>query len=255
MADVRDGLAQRDSGVRFDWGSTGCLELSVATGCVAVVDVLTFTTAVSIATARGIAVLPLSMDAEDPEGFAASRRAQLAVGRQDMTTERPWSLSPASLAAGPWVNRLVLPSPNGALVALVAEGAVVAACLRNAEAVARWIVARGYGTLERPALIVASGERWSDGSLRPALEDALGAGAVLSHLAKAGLPLSAEASAMAAMFEGISDLDASLRACASARELKANGYERDVDAALELDADKHVPLLRLGAFSAASDLR
>ncbi|MEV0095209.1 hypothetical protein [Streptomyces sp. NPDC050738] len=88
----------------------------------------------------------------------------------------PWSLSPAALRRAPFVPRLVLPSPNGSAIAAAAgESAVLAGSLRNASAVGRWLADRGYGTLDRPVAVIASGERWPDGSLRPALEDLLGA--------------------------------------------------------------------------------
>ncbi|MEV0180198.1 hypothetical protein AB0I54_12975 [Streptomyces sp. NPDC050625] len=59
---------------------------------------------------------------------------------------------------------------------------VIAACLRHVTAVSSWLVARGYGTPEHPVPVIAAGERWPEGSLRPALEDLLGAGALISEL-------------------------------------------------------------------------
>ena len=96
--------------------------------------------------------------------------------------DQPWSLSPAALLRAPYTPRLVLPSPNGSTIAAAASGLVLAACLRNASAVGRWLAAHGYGTPSRPVLVVPAGERWPDGSLRPSLEDGLGAGAVIAAL-------------------------------------------------------------------------
>jgi 2-phosphosulfolactate phosphatase len=137
------------------------------------------------------------------------------------------------------------------VISLLAAGVVVAACIRNAGAVARWIVEEGYGTRAHPVLVLAAGERWADESLRPAVEDAIGAGAVLEYLRQADLPLSAEASVIANLYRSIVDLDEAVRACASARELQAIGYGRDVDDAVALDVDGHVPVLRDGAFTIA----
>jgi 2-phosphosulfolactate phosphatase len=134
---------------------------------------------------------------------------------------------------------------------VAAHNAVVASCLRNASAVGRWLIAQGYGTLGHPVVVVASGERWPDGSLRPALEDALGAGAVLHHLNSAGCALSAEAGAMAAMFASTRDVRSAIRACGSARRLVDAGYGADVDVASQVDCDRAVPILKDRAFSGA----
>lgn len=247
---VPEALRQQDFGVRFEWGPTGCQQLSIESGCVVVVDVLSFTTAVTVATARGMALLPLPLGAGDPDAYAAAQGASLAVRRREVSKEQPWSLSPSSLAGGPFTERLVLPSPNGALTSLVAKGTVVAGCLRNASTVARWIIDRGYGSTDRPALLVAAGERWPDGSLRPAIEDGVGAGAILGPLQDAGLRLSPEAAAMADLYRAIDDPREAIGACSSGRELQRIGYGHDVDDAVAIDAERHVPLLRDGAFTA-----
>ena len=78
------------------------------------------------------------------------------------------------------IIRCVLPSQNGAEITLQAARIakiVFGGCLRNALAVAA--AAQRCGSSFN---VIAAGERWPDGSLRPALEDWLGAGAILRHL-------------------------------------------------------------------------
>lgn len=77
-------------------------------------------------------------------------------------------------------------------------GVVVAACLRNARAVAAWLSERS-GADDGPVTVIAAGERWPDGSLRPA-QDLLGAGAVVAALAqRRGVRVSPEAAAAGAV--------------------------------------------------------
>jgi 2-phosphosulfolactate phosphatase len=84
--------------------------------------------------------------------------------------------------------------------------------------------------------VIAAGERWPDGSLRPALEDLLGAGALVSDLHAQGAgPMSAEAAAAKAAYEGTADLRRAVAACASGRELAAAGFAEDVAIATEED--------------------
>lgn len=242
-------LGQSAAPVRFEWGPTGAAALGATDGCLVVIDVLSFTTAVTVATGRGIAVLPCRLSDLGAQALAAAHGAELAVRRRDMCQEHPWSLSPAALARAPFTPRLVLPSPNGSAIAATARGVVVAACLRNAAAAATWALQHGYGTDERPVAVIAAGERWPDGSLRPALEDGLGAGAVLWHLSVAGCQLSAEAAAMATTYEATADVGDAVRASASALELIAIGFSSDVDVAIEADVDAHVAVLADGAFT------
>ncbi len=252
----QDGaFGQSDADVRFESGPVGAAQLAGGGACVVVIDVLSFTTAVTVVTSRGMAVYPQRWDDPATGAFAAEHDAQLVVRRRDLSAERPWSLSPAVLRTAPLTPRLVMPSPNGSTIAAAAvttTETVVAASLRNAAAVGRWLVTHGFGTSARPAVIIASGEKWRDASLRPALEDALGAGAVLHHLRAAGCSLSAEAHAVAGMYEATGDVEAALRSCGSARQLVKAGYGGDVDVAAELDCDETVPVVRDGAFTASS---
>lgn len=233
--------------VRLEWGPVGAEALAPVDIAV-VVDVLSFTTTLTMAAERGIEVHPFRWRDERATAFAAEHDAVLAVQRQDARDRGGVSLSPASLAGADGVRRLVLPSPNGSTIsALLADSGatVVGACLRNRRAVAAWLapkVASG-ATLA----LIPAGERWPDGSLRPAAEDLWGAGAVLDALGPADL--SPEAEAAVAAFRAASLPDA-LAACSSGRELIAAGFGDDVELAATLDVSAVVPVLRDGTFVA-----
>lgn len=98
--------------------------------------------------------------------------------------------------------------------------------------------------------VVPAVERWPDGSLRPAVEDLWGAGAVVSGLVAAGWAgLSAEARTAASAFEAIADdVAGSLHRCASGYELAELGCREDVEIAAELDRSSRVPVLIDGVF-------
>jgi 2-phosphosulfolactate phosphatase len=143
---------------------------------------------------------------------------------------------------------VVLASPNGATVSLAAAeaGAVVlAGCLRNASAVAA--AARDLGG---PVGVVAAGELRHDGSLRPAVEDLIGAGAVLNALG--GHPSPEARAAVAAFLDAAPDLPSVLAGCASGRELAARGLDADLRLAAEHDVSRTVPRLEGGAFAQLS---
>jgi 2-phosphosulfolactate phosphatase len=238
--------------VRFEWGPTGADAVADGAAYAAVVDVLSFTTTVTVAVERGIAVHPFAWKDERAGEHAASLGATLAVGRHEARRAGGGvSLSPASVAAASGVARLVLPSPNGSTIAarLAGSGAtVLAAGLRNRRAVAGHLAARlGDGGLA----VVAAGERWPDGSLRPAVEDLWGAGALLAALADHGVDgFSPEAALAAAAFRAVEDrVHAVLAACASGRELVDGGFPDDVAVAAALDAAGVVPVLADGAFT------
>lgn len=228
--------------VRFEWGPTGAA--AVAAPVTVVVDVLSFTTTLTVAVERGMTVYPFGWKDERAATYAAERDAVLARGRSERAGV---SLSPASVRAAAGVERLVLPSPNGSAIAfgLAGTGAtVVGASLRNASAVARWVAGREVS-------VVAAGERWPDGSLRPAVEDLWGAGAVIAGLVDRGVTgLTPEARMAERAFRSAS-LPDDLVACASGQELVEMGFAGDVDIAAEVDASDVVPVLRGDAFEEA----
>ncbi|MCI4063609.1 2-phosphosulfolactate phosphatase [Micromonospora sp. R77] len=244
--------AQPGSGARFDWGLTGAAELGRVCAALVVVDVLSFTTAVEVAVGRGMRVHPFPWG-EQAADYARRVGAVAAVGRRRTTPEHPWSLSPAALRAAPVVPDLVLPSPNGSAISAAASATglpVIAACLRNARAVGRWLQAEGYGSIDAPVGVVAAGERWPDGSLRPSVEDQLGAASVLDALSDVSGGLSVEAAMALAALASTPDVAAAVRGCVSGRELIEGGFAADVAVAVQLDVSDVVPVLRQGVFTA-----
>ena len=293
--------------VRLEWGPDGVAALAPVCAVVIIVDVLSFSTAVDVAVGRGASVLPLPVDetAVPPVHETAVPPGTIVAGRRGCGS---WSLSPASLLDLPAGTRLALPSPNGATLSAAAASVpgtvVLAGCLRNAPAVAAAAVAlsanstpRGFDHARAPRAsssrtrdadgvigVVPAGERWPDGRLRPAVEDLLGAGAVIAGLdagaVAAGLGASAvvaglgagavaaglgagavvsglgagscspEALAAADAFHAAHrrGLAAALDGCASGRELAAAGFGADVALAAEYGVSSTAPVLRDGEY-------
>lgn len=243
------GHDQSSYRLRLEWGPTGAQ--AVRADIAVVVDVLSFTTTLSVAVERGIEVFPFLWRDSRAAEHALRHAATLAVGRFEALSRgdaRHVSLSPASLAEVEGVERLVLPSPNGSAISFALADAgsrVVGACLRNAGAVARWLapqVADGASVV-----VVPAGERWYDDTLRPAVEDLWGAGAVLDALLEslgqdATAAASPEARMAVAAWRAV-DLPLDLAHCAGGRELSEAGFAADVAIAAQHDVSEVVPVL------------
>lgn len=228
-------LSQGEFDVRCEWGLHGVEALAPISDVVVIVDVLSFTTCVDIATANGAAVFPYRFRDGGAANFAGERNALLAGPRG--AAAGTYSLSPTGLLDIPAGVRLVLPSPNGSTLSL-ATGTTptLAGCLRNSRAVATCAARIG-----RRIAVVPCGERWPDASLRPALEDLLGAGAIIRHLAGSKSP---EAHAAQALFDSVrADLARIVAQCSSGQELIHRGYRVDIEHSTRLDCSDSAPLL------------
>ncbi|NLP84419.1 phosphosulfolactate phosphohydrolase [Microbacterium sp. CFH 90308] len=201
--------------VRFEWGAAGLARLAAA-DVVVVVDVLRFSTTVAMAVARGESV-PL-----DDAAHAVSL--------------------------------------NGAAVAAAAEASgsvVLLGCLRNAGAVAGAVLAEQQRRGERTSIaVIAAGElagRDPGSPLRFAVEDQLGAGAIIDALGAFGIDhTSPEAAAACESFRGLRGaVRHLLTASGSGQELVTLGRRDEVLAAAALDAATVVPVLSQGAFVAS----
>jgi len=238
---------QREYDVRLEWGLSGLQALAPASDVLIIVDVLSFTTCVDIVVGRGGFVYPYRDSLDALPAYAQARNALFAApGRRH---EAAYSLSPASLMAIPAGTRLVLPSPNGSTLSLsTANVPAMAGCLRNAQAVAT----RAKQSGQRIS-VIAAGERWKEksggvasGGLRVALEDLLGAGAIISYLDGRRSP---EAETAVAVFRHAqADLPDLLTRCGSGKELIGRGFAEDVQLAGQLNVSAAAPLLEDGAY-------
>ncbi len=251
--------AARGAGTRVDveWGVAGARSLSEGpepADVVVVVDVLSFSTSVTVACERGARVWP-HPGGEAAHELARSLEAVLAGTRSH--TSGP-SLSPASLLDLPDGVRLVLPSPNGSSVAhllMASRALVLVGCLRNAAAVAARVAElveqlreqRGPDAPTRVA-VVPAGERWGR---RLAARGLRGPrrrrrGGDPSRRRLDDVVLSPEARVAAMAFEHLEGLAGT----PSGRELVERGFAEDVAIAEQVDASSVVPVLREGSFTA-----
>lgn len=233
---------QSEYDIKCEWGLQGVQTLAPICDVLIIVDVITFSTRVEIAVARGAMVYPYAFKDGDAEAFASSIGGVVADIRSS-AADHPLNAvqSLLGIAAG---TRIVLPSPNGAALSLAA-GAVptLAGCMRNAKA-----LADAASQIGQRIGVIAAGERWrTDGSLRPSLEDWLGAGAIIRHLAGSRSPeaWAAVAGAEAAIEQGLGTL---LMGCASGKELVAANRSEDVRLCAMLDVSGSVPILRDRAY-------
>ncbi|MEM8897031.1 MAG: 2-phosphosulfolactate phosphatase [Bacteroidota bacterium] len=226
---------QEDFNIRLEWGMKGVKVLSPVSDVLIIVDILSFSTSVDIATSRGATILPYPYKDATAKSYAREKEALLAEPKR--TLSQALSLSPSSLIQIASGTRLVLPSPNGSTLSFATgETPTLCGCLRNARAVAEYAMSLGSRISVIPA-----GEKWEDGSLRVALEDYIGAGAIISYLK--GL-LSPESKSSLTVFNAIeSQLSHTLKGCNSGRELIERGFEQDVLLAADLNVSSTVPFL------------
>lgn len=239
------GISPMMPKIACEWGLSGIEAWKACADVFVIVDVLSFSTAVSVAVGNGATVFPF------PYGDAAAAAAEAARHEAIAASPRSagggqLSLSPASLKHIAWGTRLLLPSPNGSRLSLATGDApTICGCFRNARAVgAAASRLAGDGTI----VVIAAGERWPDQTLRTAIEDWLGAGAIIDAL---GGTRNAEADLAAEAYRAAKPhLAEILRDSRSGRELSGWGYAADTEVALEVNATDVVPMMREGAYQA-----
>jgi 2-phosphosulfolactate phosphatase len=227
--------------IRCEWGLPGIRLVGGSADVLIIVDALSFSTCVDVAVSRGARVFPFRWKDESARDYATRLSAELAAPRGQTGK---FSLSPVSMRNAIEGTRIVLPSPNGSELTMEAEAAgriVLTGCFRNCQAVAKYAAARGKTTA-----VIAAGERWPDGTLRPAVEDLAAAGAIIASLPGVASP---EASAALAVWNfAKGDLHTFLASCTSGQELIERRFEEDVRIAGEVNASSTVPVLHERAY-------
>jgi 2-phosphosulfolactate phosphatase len=236
--------------VRLAWGRRGAQAATEKGDILVVVDTLRFSTAAATAVHHGALIYPCPTDAAMFSALALRVGGEVASHRHgSLSSVLPrFSLSPRSYLGVEPGTRIVLPSPNGSTCCQYGSSAAAlfVGALVNAQAVASAVTHLLSDASELSATLLACGERWRDpdeeGVLRFALEDYLGAGAVLTALP---FPQTIEAQACGATFQAMRDhLEAVLWECASGQELRAKGLGEDVHFAAQLNIFDTAPVLR-----------
>ena len=198
--------------LHMGWGHREAGDAAERGDLLVVVDVLRFTSAATTAAAHGAIVRPLEWT------WGAAVGTKSPVHYIEAEVSKIYDVS----------------SPNGAMCCRHG-GEVLAGSLLNAAATAAEAMqlASAEGT---DVTVLACGERWHDTrKLRFALEDYLGAGAILSHM-RGSATMSADAELCARAFDAAgADLERLVRECPSGRELVEWGKGSDVDHACRLD--------------------
>ncbi|HEX8575594.1 MAG TPA: 2-phosphosulfolactate phosphatase [Flavobacterium sp.] len=226
---------QQEFDIRLEWGLKGVEELAPISDVIIIVDILSFSTCVDIATRNGAIIYPYRWKDESATEYAKTIGAELADFNRKYTDA--FSLSPTSLLKISSATKLILPSPNGSTLTL-STGTTPTLCgsLRNAKSVANF--AKKYGN---KISIIPAGEQWADKSLRVAFEDLVGAGAIISYLTGS---LSPESKTALTIFENSkTNLTEEIKKCSSGKELIARGFNKDILLACELNISYNVPIL------------
>lgn len=239
--------------VKFEWGLSGAKAVAPECDLAIVVDVLSFTTTLSVALDAGITVLPYPVRGDGARAYAQEMDAVQAVGRSTARGDQISLSSPTIRDRAHHPERLVLPSPNGSTISYELSQlvpCVVGGSLRNSAAIGRWVAQRYFDGAR--IAVIAAGEQWPDGSLRPAAEDLWGAGAVIDAISAHGprrTPSPEARMAGAAWAFVASEISTQLENCASGQELIDIGFEQDVSIAAEVDSSVAVPVLRDDRFT------
>lgn len=235
---------------KLDFGQWGTAQALARKDIIVIVDTLSFSTAVVTAVAHGGLIYPCSI-AEDSVMLAQRLGAEVAVRRSEVPHKGWFSLSPITYVGITAGTKIVIPSPNGGTCSASAQ---TAPCLFigsfiNAKAIAN-AISQVLKTTNLCVTIICCGERElalsNYGETRMAIEDYLGAGAILSYLKYEKSP---EAYVCEnAFLHTHKQLEAMLLDCCTGRKLRESGFVSDVQHASQLNLYSSVPIMGVEGF-------
>ncbi len=223
-------FSQATFDLRLEWGMPAIAHLAEDVDCIVIIDVMSFSTCVSVANDNGARIYPYPRKDASAKEYGEKRGAVTAhfERRQDSTC---YTLSPVSLRKTGQGERVVLPSPNGSAISFRARetgAAIFSGCFRN-----RTATAAACRHFQR-VLLVPCGEQWPDGGLRPSVEDYIAAGSIIEAIGRDNC--SPESLAALAAWQHYRQQNPGLLAeCSSACELHERGFGEDVALCLETD--------------------
>jgi 2-phosphosulfolactate phosphatase len=236
---------------RVEWGRRGAREAAERGDIIIIVDVLSFSSTVVSALHFGAVIYPYPPYA-DGKGYAEKLNAEYILGRAEAAKAGKPTLSPVSFNEEHSNKRYVLSSLNGAFCTWIASEvpALLIGSLLNASSVAS--AATQLRLLSNANItVIPCGEQWGSGreeedTLRPAIEDYLGAGAILSYLDGEKSP---EAEVCIGAFLQVKPkVEELIWNCGSGRELRERGFEADVKHCSHLNIYQTVPILKVNHF-------
>ncbi len=238
---------------RVEWGRRGARDAARRGDIVIIVDVLSFSSTVISALRYGTIIYPYPPYLDGKE-YADKVGADYILGRAEAAKIGKPTLSHVTFNQEHSNKKYVLSSLNGAFCTWIASKvpALLIGSLLNASSVAS--VANQL-ILETKAniTVVPCGEQWSDvreyeDTLRPSIEDYLGAGAILSYLNGEKSP---EVEVCIGAFNNSKQkLNELVWECGSGRELRERGFEEDVKHCSRLNVYQTVPILNKDHFVA-----
>ena len=237
FSDRAEYTNQAEYTIRCGWGQQGLKRLAPISDVVIIVDVFSFSTSVDVATARGAFIIP---HVKPGEYHKFGKRIGAIVANE--RGQGGYTSSPVSFNSIPAKTRLVLPTSNGATLSCLAGNTIIlAGCLRNARAVAKKAMELG-----KTIAVIPAGARWPDRSIRFAIEDFIGAGAILSYLKGSVSP---EAQNAIAAYNNIKhNVCEFIKKCSSGKKLIKNGFPKDIKCACQVNVSTTVPRLIDGVY-------